>query len=91
MNIKTHTKQIITEVYTYETTDGEIYDDYKSAEDHQMRIDGNRVTCDKCNGSKGHRDDPWCDWGSTSSSGTVWIPCKKCSGKGYLDKKVIFK
>jgi hypothetical protein len=84
--IETIEEKVLITKYTFRTTDGEIYDDYDSAQDHQMRIDGDRITCNECNGSKGENY-----WGEDGRLPKQWIVCRNCSGKGHLDKVTIFK
>ena len=80
MAIKTHTEQKTITVYTYETTDGKKFSNQSDAIDYQLRLDGKRKTCPKCNGSKGEKD-----WGEDGRLPERWIKCDRCDGKGYQD------
>lgn len=73
-------------VTKYRTSDGRVHDDIGVANDHQMRIDGDRITCPECGGTGGEN---W--WGEDGRSTKRFIKCAKCVGKGYLDKVIIFK
>lgn len=89
-----HRKEMIVIDSTYETTDGKIFDSEISAQHHQKVIDGLRVECDKCGGT-GKRDGYWNEsggWGDGSYKREFIIPdCEACSGKGWLEKKVVWE
>lgn len=83
-NIKIHKKERIVVDVTYETTDGRIWDNESVATHQQLLLDGVRKVCPDCHGLKGKYEDHG-DYGYTTKM--VFVNCKKCNGKGYLELK----
>lgn len=84
--IEVITEEVVVTKVTFKTSDGEIYDNLEDAENHQKRIDGERITCPECGGTKGRSY-----WGEDGRLPLSFIKCTKCVGKGYLDKVTIFQ
>ncbi|EAO0106711.1 hypothetical protein EU727_08640 [Salmonella enterica] len=70
-------EKILVQVERYKTPDGKIFDSLEKAEHHLKMITGERIVCPECHGNK--KIDPYGD-------GRTFIPCGKCTGKGYLEK-----
>lgn len=74
-------KKITEQVFKYQAKDGRVFDTQNEVIDHEMRIDGLRKTCPRCNGEKSCID-PY-----------EYMPrpkvCDKCNGKGYVDRRIV--
>lgn len=59
-------------------------------EDHLKRIkEGTRIICPSCGGKGGFQGkwiEPYEHWDGPMGGYYEWTTCKKCGGKGYLDK-----
>ena len=75
-------KTIKIEVEAFKAIDGKIFKTKEACEDHEMRLNGDRITCPECFGK--NKVDYFGD-------GKQYDQCGECEGKGYLDKQIVFK
>ena len=85
--IKTTATVVSRTEYKYTTTDGGTFTDLFLAEMHQKWLDGDIIECSECHGAKGKMDDQDEDGRKPKK----WVDCKRCSGKGYLERKVVYE
>ena len=89
--IKQEVRKYVTK---YQAEDGRVFNTESQCLDYEARIKGTRRTCPNCNG-KGYISDGWHDVLNELTYQTERVEyshkCEVCDGKGYLDKKEIWK
>ena len=78
----------------YIAKDGKEFDSEDDCKHHEMMLDGTRIVCPDCNGKGQWRTNyvPEHDhWEGKMGGYWEYETCKKCKGKGYLEKKVIWE
>lgn len=88
--IKSYTKERVVKEWFYQTTDGKVFDNENLAIHHQREIDGEIKKCEACGGT-GNLESYYSEYPGCREQHLVVPKCKKCSGKGWVERKVIWE
>ena len=92
MKKEVRTKTVEYDVYI--AKDGKEFNDEDKCKHHEMILDGTRMVCPDCNGKGRWKTDyvpEYEHWEGTMGGYWNYATCKRCGGKGYLDKKVTWE
>ena len=94
MRIEVRTKMVPQSYKVYIAKDGKEYNSEEDCKHHEMILDGTRIVCPDCNG-KGKWKTTYVpereSWEGTMGGYWEYETCKRCKGKGYLEKKVTWE
>ncbi len=89
--MKKEVRTTTVEYNVYIAKDGKEFNSSKECEHYEMILDRTRIVCPECNG-KGRIviEDKYDNYHTgVSEISTIYPICKRCNGKGYLEKKII--
>ncbi len=91
MRTEIRTKMIPQSYKVYIAKDGKEFTSDSECKNYEMMLDGTRIVCPECNGKGQVAVEEEYDNYHTGApeKTTIYPTCKKCHGKGYLEKKTI--
>lgn len=89
MRTEIRTKMMPQSYKVYIAKDGKEYPSEKECMHHEKILDGTRIVCPECNGKGQVPEEFEYDNYHTGApeKTTIYPTCKRCNGKGYLEKK----
>ncbi len=95
MKVNKRKRIIVQEYNVYITKDGKEFTSEEECINHEKFSDGTKIICPVCNGKRGK----YVKWVEPPDNYIKrpkqifydWYKCKRCSGKGYLEKKIIWE
>lgn len=94
MKTETRTKVVQQSYNVYIAKDGKEFTSEEKCINHEKMLDGSRIVCPDCNGKGRWKTDYVPEhehWEGTMGGYWNYATCKRCGGKGYLDKKVTWE
>jgi DnaJ-class molecular chaperone len=88
--MKTEVRQKTVDYEVYISNDGKEFDNIKDCELHDKILSGDAKWCPECKGEGEIGEEVWEEDYHTGApyKTTEYHRCKKCHGKGYLEKKI---
>ena len=88
------TRTITQHYNVYISKDGKEFTDEEKCEHHEMILDGTRIVCPNCHGEGSWKTDyvpEYEHWEGKMGGYWNYETCKRCKGKGYLEKKITWE
>lgn len=95
MKKETRQRTVVQDYNVYIAKDGKEFSSEEECRHHEMMLDGTRIVCPECHGEKRFRGrfvpeyDNY-DIGHVDAH-YEYETCKRCGGKGYLEKKTTWE
>lgn len=91
--MKKETRTKIVEYEVYIAKDGKEFEDKKEAMLHEKLLNGEIKVCHECNGKGKIPEEYEYDNYHTGApeKSIIYQTCKRCNGKGYLEKAIVWR
>lgn len=94
MRVAQRERTVVQKYNVYISKDGKEFTSEEKCINHEKMLDGSRIVCPDCNGKGRWKTDyvpEYEHWEGTMGGYWNYATCKRCGGKGYLDKKVTWE